>query len=101
MPTIILPYGVTKQIRVVGKNAANTQERPITNLAVTSSSSSVSVTPTVDPNVFNVTDNSTTLTTTGTLNATGKNELNANVNGSTPMQLQPPDPATTIEITEL
>ncbi len=104
MPTINLPYGVTKQIHVVGKNATNTSEEPVTGLSVfvnAALASAVTISTTADPNVYNVLNHSTTSNAAGTISANGTNSINAAVSGSTNIQLQAPDPAVTIEITEL
>lgn len=99
--TIILPYGVTKQIHLAGKNAANTSERPITNVTLTESLGSfVTVAATGDPLVWNVTNVNSSQSLSGTLNATAKNELNATIFGSVAIQMQPADPAVNIDITE-
>ncbi len=106
MPTINLPYGTQnqKQIRVVGENAGNTSERPVTNLSVfvnASLASSVTISPTGDPNVFTILNHNSSSNASGTLSATGMNEINGSISGSTPIQLVAADPATTILISEL
>lgn len=96
-----LPYGVTKQIRIAGKNAANTSERPITNITFGASFGTVTITPTGDPQIFSVVNTNQTANTMGTINWTAKNELNQTINGTTPITLIAADPAVTIESTEL
>lgn len=95
-----LPFGVTKQIRVAGKNASNTAERPITNITF-GSGGLATITPTGDPQVFNITNPSTTGSASGFISWSAKNELNQTITGQTPITQIPADPATTIESTEL
>lgn len=94
-----LHYNVPVTVRVAGKNATNTAERPITDITgVPVQPQFVTITPTSDPQVFTVMNTSQTANNSSTITWSAKNELgDTKVTGQT-YTLLPPDPAMSLEV---
>lgn len=93
-----LHYNIPVLVRVAGKNATNTAERPITDIVGTPGQVGiVTITPTSDPQIFSVKNTSTTLNNSSSITWTAKNELGNTITTGETYTLIPPDPATMLE----
>jgi hypothetical protein len=95
-----LNYNVPKVIRLVGKNAANTAERPISNIvwAVVLHPAYIQITPDPsDAQKFIVKSINATANVSDQINFSATNELGNTITGNVPITFIPSDPAITLE----
>jgi cytochrome c oxidase assembly protein Cox11 len=95
---LTLKFNVPVTVHLEGKNAANTQNRTITDITFNATHPQVSITPGINPQDYNITNTNPTTGGNGQINWSAKNELGQTVTGVSQYSLQPADPAVTIEV---
>lgn len=93
-----LPFGVTKHIKIQGRNAANTADRPCTGYGLTNvisyGGNTITAVPTGDGQIFSFTNTAQSASYAGSIVWKATNELGQVIVGTTPVTQIPADPAT-------